>query len=51
MSGENVGGGEGELKLWKCGGGEGKALSPPRYSTLVPLTILEGGERGLGGRQ
>ena len=51
MSGENVGGGEGELRLWKCGGGEGKALSPPRYSPFAPLTILEGGERGLGGRQ
>ena len=51
MSGENVGRGEGELRLWKCGLGEGKALSPPRYSALVPLTILEGGERGLGGRQ
>ena len=47
MSGENVGGGEGELKLWRCGGGEGKALSPPRYSALVPLTILEGAKEGL----
>ena len=51
VSGENVGGGEGELRLCKCGGGEGKALSPPRYSAFVPLAILEGGERGLGGRQ
>ena len=46
MSGENVEGGERGLRgrSWRCGGGEGNALS--RYAAFVPLAILEGGERG-----
>lgn len=43
--GECGGRGEGaEGRLWRCGGGEGNALS--RYAAFVPLAILEGGERG-----
>ena len=47
VSGEDVGGGKRRLSgsLWRCGGGEGNALS--RYA----LAILKGGERELGGRQ
>ena len=47
VSGENVGGGEGELRLCKCGGGEGKALSPPDIQLSFHLPYWKGVKGGL----